>query len=74
MPLRCKQQRAVRHPPQTHLTQGRPGRQEGAVGAERKRCGVGERFGQHRLGQVGTRQAGILRLHPLQVGVPDGEM
>ena len=34
-------------------------------------AGEVERLGQHRLGEVGVRQAGVLRLHLLQVGLPD---
>ena len=51
---------------------GVPAARNCAIGVERDRGGVGERLGQHRLGEVGAHQAGVLRLHSLQIRLPEG--
>ena len=71
MALEHGYQRAVRDPPQPHLPGGRSRYQQRAVAAQRDRAREIERLGQHRGGEMGAGQAGILRFDPGQVGLPN---
>src|SRR5947209_7602023 len=65
------QRRPSRPPPHPYLTRGGACYQEAPVATQRHADREIESLGQHGLGEVGPRQARVLRLYARQVGLPN---